>query len=147
MTCCSLRGSPVAVWNNVFIKITVGCFNLYQNLNKQAYDLAKTLLKRTVQTIETCIANVSSANCDSLGRLCFPALDLVSPSACTNWCPWAKSFYNWGSPSFHSSSIKFWWWASRQSATCQSMCLTSSRNSSPSTRCCSPLSCHSWNSN
>lgn len=35
-------------------------FSLEQNLNKQAYDLAKTLLKRTVQTIETCIANVSS---------------------------------------------------------------------------------------
>ncbi|KAI4832412.1 hypothetical protein KUCAC02_015381 [Chaenocephalus aceratus] len=29
----------------------------HKNLNKQAYDLAKTLLKRTVQTIETCIAN------------------------------------------------------------------------------------------
>ncbi|KAM6972847.1 sister chromatid cohesion protein PDS5 homolog A [Aplochiton taeniatus] len=28
-----------------------------KNLNKQAYDLAKTLLKRTVQTIETSIAN------------------------------------------------------------------------------------------
>ncbi|MBN3310209.1 PDS5A protein, partial [Amia calva] len=30
---------------------------LFSNLNKQAYDLAKILLKRTVQTIETCIAN------------------------------------------------------------------------------------------
>lgn len=46
-------------------------FNLFQNLNKQAYDLAKTLLKRTVQTIETCIANVSSSNCDSLARFQF----------------------------------------------------------------------------
>lgn len=82
--------------NNAFIEITIGCFNLYQNLNKQAYDLAKTLLKRTVQTIETCIANVSSANCDSLGRLHFPALAPVSPSACTNWCPCAYSFDSLG---------------------------------------------------
>lgn len=33
-------------------------FLCVQNLNKQAYDLAKIILKRTVQTIETCIANV-----------------------------------------------------------------------------------------
>lgn len=82
----------VTVLNNALIKITVGCFNLCQNLNKQAYDLAKTLLKRTVQTIETCIANVSSANCDSLGRLPSLVLVLVFPSACTIWCLCAYSF-------------------------------------------------------
>ncbi|XP_063777196.1 sister chromatid cohesion protein PDS5 homolog A isoform X2 [Pseudophryne corroboree] len=32
-------------------------FLYYQNLNKQAFDLAKVLLKRTVPTIEPCIAN------------------------------------------------------------------------------------------
>ncbi|XP_044154394.1 sister chromatid cohesion protein PDS5 homolog A isoform X1 [Bufo gargarizans] len=35
---------------------TRGC-DLNMNLNKQAFDLAKVLLKRTVQTIEPCIAN------------------------------------------------------------------------------------------
>lgn len=86
----------MAVLNNAFIKVTVARFNLHQNLNKQAYDLAKTLLKRTVQTIETCIANVSRANCDSLGRPRFPALAPVSPSACTNCRPCAYSFDNLG---------------------------------------------------
>lgn len=71
----------MAVWNKAFIKLTLGCFLFYQNLNKQAYDLAKTLLKRTVQTIETCIANVSSANCDSLRRRRLPALAPFLPSA------------------------------------------------------------------
>lgn len=68
-------------------------FNLFQNLNKQAYDLAKTLLKRTVQTIETCIANVSSSNCDSLahfqfGNLIFSFLPhrlSTQIDACTQW--------------------------------------------------------------
>uniref|UniRef100_A0A3Q3NBK2 PDS5 cohesin associated factor A n=1 Tax=Mastacembelus armatus TaxID=205130 RepID=A0A3Q3NBK2_9TELE len=40
--------------------ILINLIPAHKNLNKQAYDLAKTLLKRTVQTIETCIANVSS---------------------------------------------------------------------------------------
>lgn len=31
----------------------------FQNLNKQAYDLAKALLKRTAQAIEPYITNVS----------------------------------------------------------------------------------------
>lgn len=38
------------------------CFLLkyiFQNLNKQAYDLAKALLKRTAQAIEPYITNVS----------------------------------------------------------------------------------------
>ncbi|CAL8333941.1 unnamed protein product, partial [Lota lota] len=37
--------------------ILINLIPAHKNLNKQAYDLAKTLLKRTVQTIETCIAN------------------------------------------------------------------------------------------
>lgn len=83
MTGCSLQGLCVcgSVLSDALIKITVGCFHLYQNLNKQAYDLAKTLLKRTVQTIETCIANVSRANCDSLGRL-----RLTVPRSCLAIC-------------------------------------------------------------
>lgn len=32
---------------------------IFQNLNKQAYDLAKALLKRTAQAIEPYITNVS----------------------------------------------------------------------------------------
>uniref|UniRef100_A0AAQ5YS10 PDS5 cohesin associated factor A n=1 Tax=Amphiprion ocellaris TaxID=80972 RepID=A0AAQ5YS10_AMPOC len=40
--------------------ILINLIPAHKNLNKQAYDLAKTLLKRTVQTIETCIANVFS---------------------------------------------------------------------------------------
>lgn len=32
---------------------------VFQNLNKQAYDLAKALLKRTAQAIEPYITNVS----------------------------------------------------------------------------------------
>uniref|UniRef100_A0A8C4IVX7 PDS5 cohesin associated factor A n=1 Tax=Dicentrarchus labrax TaxID=13489 RepID=A0A8C4IVX7_DICLA len=45
--------------NEIFIQLFKTLFSLVEltNLNKQAYDLAKTLLKRTVQTIETCIAN------------------------------------------------------------------------------------------
>jgi len=35
------------------------CFFSPQNLNKQAYDLAKALLKRTAQAIEPYITNVS----------------------------------------------------------------------------------------
>uniref|UniRef100_A0A8K9UJY7 PDS5 cohesin associated factor A n=1 Tax=Oncorhynchus mykiss TaxID=8022 RepID=A0A8K9UJY7_ONCMY len=42
--------------------ILINLIPAHKNLNKQAYDLAKTLLKRTVQTIETCIANVSTSN-------------------------------------------------------------------------------------
>lgn len=34
---------------------------VFQNLNKQAYDLAKALLKRTAQAIEPYITNVSFA--------------------------------------------------------------------------------------
>lgn len=34
-------------------------FYIFQNLNKQAYDLAKALLKRTAQAIEPYITNVS----------------------------------------------------------------------------------------
>lgn len=34
---------------------------VFQNLNKQAYDLAKALLKRTAQAIEPYITNVSLA--------------------------------------------------------------------------------------
>ncbi|KAK7929449.1 hypothetical protein WMY93_005844 [Mugilogobius chulae] len=37
--------------------ILINLIPAHKNLNKQAYDLAKTLLKRTVQTIESCIAN------------------------------------------------------------------------------------------
>ncbi|XP_061108387.1 sister chromatid cohesion protein PDS5 homolog A-like [Conger conger] len=37
--------------------ILINLISAHKNLNKQAYDLAKVLLKRTVQTIETCIAN------------------------------------------------------------------------------------------
>uniref|UniRef100_A0A4W4EZX9 PDS5 cohesin associated factor A n=1 Tax=Electrophorus electricus TaxID=8005 RepID=A0A4W4EZX9_ELEEL len=37
--------------------ILINLIPAHKNLNKQAYDLAKTLLKRTVQTIETCIAS------------------------------------------------------------------------------------------
>ncbi|XP_072554008.1 sister chromatid cohesion protein PDS5 homolog A-like isoform X2 [Paramormyrops kingsleyae] len=37
--------------------ILINLIPAHKNLNKQAYDLAKILLKRTVQTIETCIAN------------------------------------------------------------------------------------------
>ncbi|KAI1887637.1 hypothetical protein AGOR_G00192360 [Albula goreensis] len=37
--------------------ILINLIPAHKNLNKQAYDLAKVLLKRTVQTIETCIAN------------------------------------------------------------------------------------------
>ncbi|CAL1601436.1 unnamed protein product [Knipowitschia caucasica] len=37
--------------------ILINLIPAHKNLNKQAYDLAKTLLKRTVQTIEACIAN------------------------------------------------------------------------------------------
>ncbi|XP_062386623.1 sister chromatid cohesion protein PDS5 homolog A [Sardina pilchardus] len=37
--------------------ILINLIPAHKNLNKQAYDLAKALLKRTVQTIETCIAN------------------------------------------------------------------------------------------
>ncbi|CAB1327078.1 unnamed protein product, partial [Coregonus sp. 'balchen'] len=37
--------------------ILINLIPAHKNLNKEAYDLAKTLLKRTVQTIETCIAN------------------------------------------------------------------------------------------
>uniref|UniRef100_A0A3Q3ED17 PDS5 cohesin associated factor A n=1 Tax=Kryptolebias marmoratus TaxID=37003 RepID=A0A3Q3ED17_KRYMA len=37
--------------------ILINLIPALKNLNKQAYDLAKILLKRTVQTIETCIAN------------------------------------------------------------------------------------------
>uniref|UniRef100_A0A8K9Y5Q1 PDS5 cohesin associated factor A n=1 Tax=Oncorhynchus mykiss TaxID=8022 RepID=A0A8K9Y5Q1_ONCMY len=43
--------------------ILINLIPAHKNLNKQAYDLAKTLLKRTVQTIETCIANVSTYVC------------------------------------------------------------------------------------
>lgn len=38
--------------------VTLHIFIVFQNLNKQSFDLAKVLLKRTVQTIEACIANV-----------------------------------------------------------------------------------------
>ncbi|KAL2098229.1 hypothetical protein ACEWY4_007436 [Coilia grayii] len=37
--------------------ILINLIPAHKNLNKQAYDLAKSLLKRTVQTIEACIAN------------------------------------------------------------------------------------------
>ncbi|XP_053474983.1 sister chromatid cohesion protein PDS5 homolog A isoform X2 [Ictalurus furcatus] len=37
--------------------ILINLIPAHKNLNKQAYDLAKMLLKRTVQTIETCIAS------------------------------------------------------------------------------------------
>ncbi|XP_012687245.1 sister chromatid cohesion protein PDS5 homolog A [Clupea harengus] len=37
--------------------ILINLIPAHKNLNKQAYDLAKALLRRTVQTIETCIAN------------------------------------------------------------------------------------------
>ncbi|XP_035274562.1 sister chromatid cohesion protein PDS5 homolog A [Anguilla anguilla] len=37
--------------------IMINLIPAHKNLNKHAYDLAKILLKRTVQTIETCIAN------------------------------------------------------------------------------------------
>lgn len=37
---------------------------ILQNLNKQAYDLAKALLKRTAQAIEPYITNVSEDYCD-----------------------------------------------------------------------------------
>ncbi|KAJ8385164.1 hypothetical protein AAFF_G00192150 [Aldrovandia affinis] len=37
--------------------ILINLIPAHKNLNKQTYDLAKVLLKRTVQTIETCIAN------------------------------------------------------------------------------------------
>ncbi|PIO35195.1 hypothetical protein AB205_0181140 [Aquarana catesbeiana] len=40
--------------NEIFIQLFK---TLFSNLNKQAFDLAKVLLKRTVQTIEPCIAN------------------------------------------------------------------------------------------
>lgn len=36
---------------------------VFQNLNKQAYDLAKALLKRTAQAIEPYITNVSPVGC------------------------------------------------------------------------------------
>lgn len=38
----------------------------FQNLNKQAYDLAKALLKRTAQAIEPYITNVSNPSYDQL---------------------------------------------------------------------------------
>ncbi|XP_069487875.1 sister chromatid cohesion protein PDS5 homolog A isoform X2 [Ambystoma mexicanum] len=37
--------------------ILINLISAHKNLNKQAFDLAKALLKRTVQTIEPCIAN------------------------------------------------------------------------------------------
>ncbi|KAJ8262415.1 hypothetical protein GJAV_G00166210 [Gymnothorax javanicus] len=37
--------------------ILINLIPAHKNLNKQAFDLARILLKRTVQTIETCIAN------------------------------------------------------------------------------------------
>ncbi|TRY76121.1 hypothetical protein DNTS_010240 [Danionella cerebrum] len=37
--------------------ILINLIPAHKNLNKQAYDLARTLLKRTVQAIETCIAS------------------------------------------------------------------------------------------
>ncbi|RXM94747.1 Sister chromatid cohesion protein PDS5-like A [Acipenser ruthenus] len=37
--------------------ILINLIPAHKNLNKQAFDLSKVLLKRTVQTIETCIAN------------------------------------------------------------------------------------------
>lgn len=40
--------------------VSVFCHKyIFQNLNKQAYDLAKALLKRTAQAIEPYITNVS----------------------------------------------------------------------------------------
>ncbi|KAK2115641.1 Sister chromatid cohesion protein PDS5 A [Saguinus oedipus] len=38
--------------------ILINLIPAHKNLNKQSFDLAKVLLKRTVQTIEACIANV-----------------------------------------------------------------------------------------
>ncbi|CAF91897.1 unnamed protein product, partial [Tetraodon nigroviridis] len=49
--------------------ILINLIPAHKNLNKQAYDLAKTLLKRTVQTIETCIANSEANNAAMLGKL------------------------------------------------------------------------------
>lgn len=43
----------------VLITVLDFCLFFSQNLNKQAYDLAKALLKRTAQAIEPYITNVS----------------------------------------------------------------------------------------
>lgn len=45
---------------HVLITLLIFCLFVFpQNLNKQAYDLAKALLKRTAQAIEPYITNVS----------------------------------------------------------------------------------------
>lgn len=53
--CLSLSGCVIVTFLNFFLF----CFFSPQNLNKQAYDLAKALLKRTAQAIEPYITNVS----------------------------------------------------------------------------------------
>lgn len=61
----------------VFLKT---CFFplFFQNLNKQAFDLAKVLLKRTVQTIEPCIANVCMTCFDLCSDCCILKSRLLS---------------------------------------------------------------------
>ncbi|XP_077461191.1 sister chromatid cohesion protein PDS5 homolog A isoform X2 [Stigmatopora argus] len=54
---CSIILEGDGVTQELLDTILINLIAAHKNLNKQAYDLAKTILKRTVQTIETCIAN------------------------------------------------------------------------------------------
>ncbi|ETE71383.1 Sister chromatid cohesion protein PDS5-like A, partial [Ophiophagus hannah] len=57
--------------------ILINLIPAHKNLNKQAFDLAKILLKRTVQTIEPCIANVLVLGKSSVSDLSEHIFDLI----------------------------------------------------------------------
>ncbi|PKU45500.1 hypothetical protein llap_4184 [Limosa lapponica baueri] len=57
--------------------ILINLIPAHKNLNKQAFDLAKVLLKRTVQTIEPCIANVLVLGKSSVSDLSEHVFDLI----------------------------------------------------------------------
>ncbi|XP_061840365.1 sister chromatid cohesion protein PDS5 homolog A isoform X2 [Nerophis lumbriciformis] len=54
---CSIIMEGDGVTQELLDSILINLIPAHKNLNKQAYDLAKTILKRTVQTMEMCIAN------------------------------------------------------------------------------------------
>ncbi|XP_069833646.1 sister chromatid cohesion protein PDS5 homolog A isoform X3 [Dendropsophus ebraccatus] len=55
MSSITMEGDGVT--QELLDSILINLIPAHKNLNKQAFDLAKVLLKRTVQTIEPCIAN------------------------------------------------------------------------------------------
>ncbi|KAJ8336019.1 hypothetical protein SKAU_G00393620 [Synaphobranchus kaupii] len=82
--------------------ILINLIPAHKNLNRHAYDLAKVLLKRTVQTIETCIANffnqVLVLGKSSVSDLSEHVFDLIQrlfaidPCSCCLLCPsWSSS--------------------------------------------------------